>query len=94
MTTNHLTPEQQAASVTFLGESRGWGLGMAVTTRRDGTASVPGSFGWDGGYGTSWASDPSEELVGVLLPQRMWDAAGGPRVFHDFWTSVYQAIDD
>jgi len=93
MTTNQLSPEQ-AAGAGLLDADRGWGLGMAVTIRRGGIASVPGRFGWDGGYGTSWASDPAEGLVGILLTQRMWDSPGGPRVYHDFWTSVYQAIDD
>jgi CubicO group peptidase (beta-lactamase class C family) len=94
MTTNQITPEQQAASVTFLGDDRGWGLGMAVGIRRGSIASRPGRFGWDGGYGTSWAVDPAEDLVGILLTQRMWDSAGGPRIFHDFWTLAYAAIDD
>jgi len=32
-----------------LWNNRGWGFGMAVITRRDDLASVPGRFGWDGG---------------------------------------------
>lgn len=95
MTTDQLTAEQKAASGFFPGfwESRGWGFGLCVTTRRDGVAAVPGRFGWDGGYGTSWASDPREEMVAILMTQR----AGFPllsSVYLDFWTSVYQAIDD
>jgi len=93
MTTNQLTPEQ-AAGAGLLDADRGWGLGMAVTIRRGNISSVPGRFGWDGGYGTSWASDPTEDLIGILLTQRMWDSAGGPGVYHDFWTSAYQSIDD
>ena len=92
MTTDKLTPEQRTASGTipiFLGE-RGWGLGMAVFTHRNGVASVPGRFGWDGGLGTSWYADPHEDLVGILMSQRL----GYFQLFDDFWTSVYQAIDD
>ena len=94
MTTNQLQPGQADASAMILGENRGWGLGMSVVTRRDGVAASPGRFGWDGGYGTSWSSDPAEGLSGILLTQRLWDSPGGPGVYHDFWTCAYQAIDD
>jgi CubicO group peptidase (beta-lactamase class C family) len=94
MTTDQLTPEQRAAATGFLGDNRGWGLGMAIVTRRDGVAAVPGRYGWDGGLGTSWCSDPTEELVGVLLTQSAWTSPSPPGFWLDFWTSAYQAIDD
>jgi CubicO group peptidase (beta-lactamase class C family) len=94
MTTNQIDPEHAAGQRFILSENRGWGLGMAVTLHRDRPWSVPGQFGWDGGFGTSWASDPAEQLTGILLTQRMWDSAGGPTVYHDFWTLAYAAIAD
>ena len=94
MTTNHVTPEQKAGSEMLLGENRGWGFGLAVVTARDGLASTPGRFGWDGGRGTSAWSDPAEDLVGILMTQRLMDSPEPPSVFLDFWTSAYQAIDD
>jgi len=94
MTTDQLTSEQQLGSELFFGENRGWGMGLSVFTRRDDLYTTPGRFGWDGGYGTSWYSDPSEQLTGLLLTQRMMDSPQPPRAFVDFWTSVYQAIDD
>jgi len=95
MTTDQLRPEHKADSDFFPGfwDSHGWGFGVAINTRRDGLASTPGRYGWDGGYGTSWYVDPAEELVGILLTQRVWDAAG-PLPTFDFWTLAYQAIDD
>jgi CubicO group peptidase (beta-lactamase class C family) len=93
MTADQLTPEQQAGGAAFL-EDRSWGLGMAVVTRRGDGSSVPGRFGWDGGMGTSWASDPKEGLVGILLTQRTWDSPNPPPVQRDFWTLAYAAIDD
>ena len=92
MTMDHLTPEQKQGSGMFLGDSRGWGLGLSVFTKRDDLCSVPGRFGWDGGYGTSWYSDRKEGLTGVLLTQRIIDAP--PAALGDFWTLAYQAIDD
>jgi CubicO group peptidase (beta-lactamase class C family) len=96
MTSDHITPEQKAVSSFFPGfwDNRGWGFGMSVITRRDDVAGVVGRFGWDGGYGTSWYSDPKEDLVGTLMTQRVWDSPKAPAVLLDFWTSVYQTIDD
>jgi CubicO group peptidase (beta-lactamase class C family) len=96
MTTDHITAEQKAASEFFPGfwDSRGWGFGLSVVTRRDDVAAVPGRFGWDGGYGTSGYSDPNEDMVAILMTQRLWDSPIPPTVYLDFWTSAYQAIDD
>ena len=95
MTSDHLTPAQKAASEWFPGQwdNRGWGFGMAIVTGRDALAAVPGRFGWDGGYGTSWASDPKEEMVAILMAQRAQFPLFSP-VYLDFWASVYQAVDD
>jgi len=96
MTTDHLTAEQKAASPFFenFWSSRGWGLGMSIVTGRQDIADVPGRFGWDGAFGTSWYVDPKEELVGVLMTQRRPDMLQIPGVILDFWTSAYQLIDD
>jgi CubicO group peptidase (beta-lactamase class C family) len=94
MTTDHLTPEQKAENSIFLEDNSGWGFGLSVVTRRDGLSAVPGRFGWNGGYGTSGYTDPREELVGLLMTQRLMESPRSPPVFQDFWTSVYQAIDD
>jgi CubicO group peptidase (beta-lactamase class C family) len=94
MTTDQITPEQKLGSELFLGDVRGWGFGMSVFTGRDNLFTSPGRFGWDGGFGTSWYSDPREQLTGILLTQRMMDSPQPPRVMADFWTSAYQAIDD
>ena len=95
MTADQIPLIQKRASDFFPGppETRGWGLGMAVVTGRDDLFATPGRFGWDGGYGTSWYSDPAERLVGILMSQRLqgWPPTG---MDQDFWTSVYAAIDD
>lgn len=96
MTTDHITPAQKAASDFFPGfwDNRGWGFGMSIITRRDDLHGVPGRFGWDGGYGTSGYTDPREEMIGVLMTQRVWDSPAPPLPWQDFWTSAYGAIDD
>jgi CubicO group peptidase (beta-lactamase class C family) len=96
MTSDQITPEEKAASPFFPGfwERHGWGFGLAIITRQDGIAAVPGRYGWDGGYGTTGYTDPREELIGILMSQRVMDSPTGPAYLADFWTSVYQAIDD
>ncbi len=96
MTTDQLTAEQKSASPFFenFWDSRGWGLGMSIVTRRDDVAGVPGRFGWDGAFSTSLYVDPREDMVGVLMAQCRPGALRLPPVVLDFWTSAYQAIDD
>ncbi len=96
MTQDQLAPEQKAASPFFPGfwETRGWGFAMSVITKRSDVAGGAGRFGWDGTFGTSLYIDPSEDLVGILMSQRTPDTFALPAVYGDFWTSVYQAIDD
>ncbi|GAB7035529.1 serine hydrolase domain-containing protein [Streptomyces sp. NPDC021749] len=103
MTTNRLTPEQTSAlqawarSVVHLshgqGQTGGWGFGMTVRTYRGDYAPV-GQFGWDGGAGTTTYADPDNQLVGILLTQTGMSTPDSARAIHDFWTTLYQAIDD
>ncbi|WP_331721471.1 serine hydrolase domain-containing protein [Streptomyces sp. NBC_00212] len=102
MTTNRLTPEQQAARDTMYrniahmtggqGLHGGWGFGMAVRTYRGDHAPI-GQFGWDGGTGTTAYADPDNQLTGILLTQVGMSTPDSPRLIHDFWTTLYQAID-
>lgn len=96
ITTDRLTPEQKARSGMVDGyfDSHGWGFGMSVVTRRVDMAEPVGKFGWDGGLGTSWYSDPQEEMVTILLTQKGWTSPDPPPFCRDFWTSAYQAIKD
>ncbi|WP_027344420.1 serine hydrolase domain-containing protein [Hamadaea tsunoensis] len=103
MTSNQLTPEQLAAReklardnvhISFgQGQHGGWGFGMAVRTYRGDYASV-GQFGWDGGSGTSTYADPATGITGILLTQVGASVPDGIRAMHDFWTTVYQALED
>ncbi len=99
MTMDHLTDAQKAGAEMFFGDGQGgfkagWGFGMGIDAKRTDLSSVPGRFGWVGGIGTAGASDPSEDLVGILLTQRMMESPALPKVMADFWTLAYQAIDD
>lgn len=75
------------------GMQGGWGFGMAVRTRRGDYAPL-GQFGWDGGTGTSVYADPVHGVTGVLLTQVGVSTPDSPRLVHDFWTTLYQAVED
>src|SRR5919112_645302 len=73
MTTDYLTPELRATSDSvpvFLG-GRGWGFGLSTIPGGDGVTATPGRHGWGGGLGKSWSSDPEEDMVGILMTQRL-----------------------
>src|SRR4030081_2832436 len=59
-----------------------------------GFRAEPGRFGRGGGLGTSWYSDPREDMVTILMTQRAWTSPSPPDVCLDFWTSAYQTMDD
>lgn len=103
MTTNRLTPEQTAVREALAknnvhlsfgqGQHGGWGFGMAVRTYRGDYASI-GQFGWDGGAGTSAYADPDKQLTGILFTHVGLSTPDPAHLIHDFWTMVYQAIED
>jgi CubicO group peptidase (beta-lactamase class C family) len=68
MTTNHLTSEQIAGGGPVLG-GRGWGYVMSVVTEPDEVSPIPGRYGWEGGYGTSWFNDPNRSLIAIAMTQ-------------------------
>src|SRR5258708_2318475 len=88
MTRDQLRPEQRQGADLFFGTHSSWGLGMGVNIQSDKPWTVPGRFGWDGGFGTSAYSDPKNDFIGILLTQRMMDSPEPPAVFNDFWTQA------
>jgi CubicO group peptidase (beta-lactamase class C family) len=96
MTTDQLTPQQKAGCGLVPGyfDNHGWGFGVSVVTKPGDPAASVGKFGWDGGLGTSWYSDPQEDMMTILLTQGAWTSPNPPNVCRDFWTLAYQAIDD
>jgi CubicO group peptidase (beta-lactamase class C family) len=91
MTRDQLTDQQKTASPisarpTYW-QSHGWGLGLAVTIG-DGAETRPGAFGWEGGLGTSWASDPRNQMVAILLTQYGASPAFAA-VYPAFWKAAY-----
>ena len=93
MTSDQLTPAQRAGAEVFFGTHSSWGLGMAVDTARKDIFHMPGRFGWTGGFGTTAYVDPANDMIGILFTQRMMDSPEPPKVFTDFWTLAYAAME-
>jgi CubicO group peptidase (beta-lactamase class C family) len=73
MTRDQLTREQKSASANkfFPGffDTQGWGYGLAIATAPDKVSTVPGRYGWDGGFGTSFLVDPNRQLISIVMTQ-------------------------
>ena len=75
--------------------SQGWGFGLSVQLRRTGLGPTVGTYGWAGGLGSSWANDPGNGVIGVVLTTDAFVSAfPPPAVIQDFWTCVNAAIED
>lgn len=96
MCMDHITQAQKNAWPFSPGfwDANGWGFGVSVITRRNDIAATPGRYGWVGGLGTAWFSDPREDMVCLLLTQRMMETPDDTAIIDDFLTLAYQAIDD
>lgn len=80
MTADGLSASSRKQAGQFLGPGRSWGLQVGV--------DPGGRWGWDGGTGTSGWVEPADDLVGVLLTQRMMS---GP---HDGPDAFWHALRD
>ncbi len=86
MTTDQLTAAQKAGGGLGPGffTGRSWGFCQAVYDN--------GTFGWDGGLGTSWLVDPSRDLTVIVLTQRMFESPDTPQVHRDIQAAAYAAL--
>jgi CubicO group peptidase (beta-lactamase class C family) len=86
ITSDQLTAAQKSqgglAPDFFVGRS--WSYCQAVMD--------DGSFGWDGGFGSTWLNDPAHELVITVLTQRMFETSTPPRVHREIQAAVYGAL--
>ena len=70
-------------------DGAGWGLGIGVRERDEPGGRHAGSYGWDGGLGTSWWTDPVAGVTAILLTNQMWTSPQPPPVFVDFWSAAF-----
>ena len=94
MTRDQLTAEQKAASAGSLFpnffDTRSWGYGVGIITTPDPVSATPGRYGWEGGFGTSWITDPNRDLVAVVMTQSADFLFNG--ALDQFWRTLYAAL--
>jgi CubicO group peptidase (beta-lactamase class C family) len=79
---------------------RGYRFGLGVRVLDDpaaaSTLAARGTFGWAGAFGTNSWIDPVEQMVGIMLIQRMPDQTDTTlrQLFPRIQTAAYQALDD
>jgi len=99
MTMRHLSEGEQVGfglggRDVFPGSSFGLGVMVSEDLPRSGGLGTLGRHGWAGAAGTWYWVDPKEELVAILMIQRMSMAGPPIAISKDFETAVYQAIGD
>jgi CubicO group peptidase (beta-lactamase class C family) len=96
MRRDRTTARDRAENPWFFGEHLGWGLMMSVPAAgvdpRTAPDGMPRGYGWEGGSGTAWRTDPATGLTGILLTQRMMTSPEPPAVVRDFWSAAYAAL--
>jgi CubicO group peptidase (beta-lactamase class C family) len=92
MTSNHLTEGQRLSARLFLGQRGGWGYGMAAPGPVPARPPELWGYGWEGGLGSTWRSDPDRDLTCLLLTTRAMTSPEAPAHFTDFWDAADAAM--
>ena len=92
MTRNHLSDAQRASAPIFLGAHGGWGYGMAAPGPTRAEPPEPSGYGWNGGTGALWTTDPDSGLTGIVLSTRAMTSPVPPAHFREFWEAAYSAL--
>ncbi|MGY1721804.1 serine hydrolase domain-containing protein [Blastococcus sp. SYSU DS0533] len=71
-------------------EGGGWGLGIGVRRTDEPGGRHAGSYGWDGGLGSSWWTDPVTGTTAVLLTNQMWASPQPPPLFAAFRRAAFE----
>lgn len=77
MTTDQITPEQKARGGLGPDFFNGQSSPFCQAVRDN------GSFGWNGGFGTTWLVNPRRDLVVIVYTQRMFESPDAPPVIRD-----------
>lgn len=91
MTTDHLTAEQRKGGEAILSRQRGWGYGLSVFAESAPEMPARGAFGWNGGFGSSWISDPANGLTAILLTQHEFTSGILDSIHRGFQADAYRA---
>jgi CubicO group peptidase (beta-lactamase class C family) len=91
MTQDHTADAITPTEGVQLGAGAAFGLGVRVVTdvARTQRLGTEGMYGWSGMASTNFFVDPKEQLVGIIMSQKL---PTDGRLSAEFQTAVYQAI--
>ena len=90
MTSDHLTVAQRREGVPILSSGQGWGFGVSVVGRSNAGGLPPHAYGWNGGLGTTWFTDPRTGHTAILLTTTTFASPKPPPVHEEFWRDVFR----
>lgn len=67
----------------------GWGLGIGVFLSDAPDGRHAGTYGWDGGLGQTWWTDPVTDTIAILLTTDAWTSPQPTPVFTEFWRAAF-----
>lgn len=85
MTTDRLTADQRDEVFGGIGS---WGFGMLVPAAGADPAALPRGFGWQGGTGVTWQTNPWSGATGILFTQRHASSPEPNAITEDFWAAL------
>jgi len=89
MTHDQLTPAQRAGGQAIMGAHHGWGYGMSVVLKLTAEGEPAGAYGWSGGFGTSWVTDPGSDRTAIVMTQTMYGSPEPPTLHQHVWREVF-----
>lgn len=85
-----------APHVGPLGDDRrgAWGLGVGLCRVDMPDGRHAGTYGWDGGLGSTWWSDPVADVTLVVLTTDAWTSPEPSPVFRQAWAAAFGGTAD
>ena len=80
MTTNQLTPDQIATSGIDETGNQGFGYCVGVLVHDTDDGRHTGTYGWSGGLGSDWYTDPVDDQIGIVLTNELFSSPELPPI--------------
>lgn len=80
MTTNQLTQAQLAAGGPDPAGDQGFGFCVGVLLQNTADGRHAGTYGWSGGLGSDWYTDPVDDQIGIVLTNEMFSSPELPPI--------------
>ena len=80
MTTNQLTADQVATGGIDASGDQGFGYCVGVLVRDTADGRHAGTYGWSGGLGSDWYTDPVDAQIGIVLTNELFNSPELPPI--------------